>query len=422
MKIMDDGILLSPEDEITQKRAALGANSEQFAMMLGLRLNPASGDKVLAYEAGRIEPTEAQLKKLAKLPFVPPMRPSPQESKFTFIDLFAGIGGIRIPFQEIGGKCLFTSEWDKDCQITYAANFGEVPNGDITAISSANIPKHDVLLAGFPCQAFSQAGLKQGFYDTRGTMFFEIQKILAKHKPSVVLLENVKQLVGHNKGQTLKTILGTLRGDIKQSLPNNIPMSIEARQSLTEKLNYAAEFRVLSSNNFGVPQKRERVFIIALNKNSFGSITEENIAKIFDDIQNSYKEITRLGDILEPDQLVPVSYTISDKLWNGHLRRREEHKRRGNGFGYSLFNKESKTCNTISQRYYKDGSEVLIDQTHLGKNPRLLTPRECARLQGFPENYCIDAVSKMQNYRQFGNSVSVPVIRAIAQKLKQYLE
>ena len=412
--------ILTPSEEIRLKRHAMGATPRQFAQMLGMRDSEVSADRILDYEKGRKSPTPAQLVKLSKLPYAPPLKTETTSHKFQFIDLFAGIGGIRLPFDEIGGQCVFTSEWDKDCKITYAANFGDVPHGDITTISSNEVPRHDLLLAGFPCQAFSQAGLKQGFFDTRGTMFFEIQRLLARHTPAVFLLENVKQLVGHDKGRTLQTILGTLRGTLNQTLPAGIPMSDEAKKSLSQRLNYAVNYRVLSSNKFGVPQKRERVFIIGVNKSKFPKVTDEEISYLFDEIQSENYPQARLGDILQNNEDVPNAFTISDKLWNGHKRRREDHKKRGNGFGYSVFNHTSLACNTISQRYYKDGSEALIDQTELGKNPRLLTPRECARLQGFPENFCLDAVSKVQNYRQFGNSVSVPVVRAIANKLKKF--
>lgn len=407
--------------EIKLKRRALGATPKQFASFLGLKPTEANAEKIMAYERGEACPTVAQCKKLAALPSEPPFSSIDAVGAFTFIDLFAGIGGIRLPFQDIGGKCVFTSEWDKDCQKTYAANFGEVPNGDITKISAKDIPPHDLLLAGFPCQAFSQAGLKKGFLDTRGTMFFEVQRIIAEHRPSVVLLENVKQLVGHDKGNTLNTILGILKGNVEQHPIVDIPMSEDARKSLSAKLNYAVSYRVLVSDKFGVPQKRERVFIIALNKDVFGSIRDSDIQTIFDKIEDIPESKTMLGDVLEQNSSVDPSFTISDKLWNGHQRRRKEHREKGNGFGYSLFNRDSRTCNTISQRYYKDGSEVLIDQSDIGKNPRLLMPRECARIQGFPESFIIDSVSKMQNYRQFGNSVSVPVIRAIAKNLREYL-
>jgi len=344
-----------------------------------------------------------------------------RKQKFKFIDLFAGIGGIRIPFQELGGECVFTSEWDKFAQKTYTANHGEVPKGDITKINVTDIPEHDILLAGFPCQAFSQAGLRKGFSDTRGTMFFEIQRILAEHRPKAFLLENVKQLKGHDKGRTLETILAILHGEFEQNLPDNISMSKESRHALSNNLNYLVDFKVLRASDFGSPQNRERLFIVGFNKDYYG----ENAN--FDDIFSwpiPPKTKTRVGDILEDLtnlKLDDDKYTISDKLWEGHKRRRRSHEKKGNGFGYSLFNKDSEHTNTISARYYKDGSEVLIDQSELNKNPRKLTPRECARLQGFPEDFIIDAVSQRQIYKQFGNSVCINVIRAVAIQINEAL-
>lgn len=337
---------------------------------------------------------------------------------FTFIDLFAGIGGIRIPFEEMGGECVFTSEWDKFAQITYEENFKETPNGDITQIAATDIPDHDILLAGFPCQAFSQAGLKQGFLDTRGTMFFEIQRILSHHRPKAFLLENVKQLRGHDKGRTLQTILDILSGENEHDIPRDIPMSDEARQSLGDELNYWVDFRVLRAADYGVPQNRERVFIVGISKDDYPDA----------DFDSAFKwpeptgEKTRLGDILLPNEQVPEKYTISDKLWAGHQRRKKEHRKKGNGFGYSLFTHDSPYANTISARYYKDGSEILIDQSDLGKNPRKLTPRECAGLQGFPEDFVVECVSDAQAYRQFGNSVAVPAVRAVAKSMIDAME
>ena len=354
-----------------------------------------------------------------RLPYEFPFKNTSSRRKFSFIDLFAGIGGIRLPFQKLGGKCVFSSEWDKFSKLTYASNFGEIPLGDITKINATNIPPHDLLIAGFPCQAFSQAGLRQGFMDTRGTMFFEIQRILSEHQPKAFLLENVKQLRGHDKGKTLKTILKILSGENENLISENVPMSEDARTSLSQKLNYEVDFRVLSSNNFGVPQKRERVYIVGFNRDKIKA-TNEVPKKIFDDLEK-IRGVTRLGDILEKNSNVDDRFTISDRLWTGHQRRKLEHRLKGNGFGYSIFNRDSKYCNTISARYYKDGSEILIDQTDILRNPRKLTPRECARIQGFPEDFVIDAVSDTQSFRQFGNSVSVPVIKAIAEEMIKYL-
>ncbi len=303
-------------------------------------------------------------------------------SMFRFIDLFAGIGGIRIPFQELGGRCVFTSEWDKFASQTYKVNFKEIPWGDITNIPAKDIPAHDLLLAGFPCQPFSQAGLKKGFQDTRGTLFFNIAEILNYHRPKAILLENVKRLRSHDSGNTLKVIVRTL-----------------------EDLGYTIQTRVMNAKDFGLPQNRERIYIVGfLGKTSFA-------------FPEPPKNKTRLGDILEKD--VDDKYTISDTLWAGHQRRLKEHKEKGFGFGYCLFDHNSEYTSTISARYYKDGSEILIKQK--SKNPRKLTPREAARLQGFPESFIIP-VSDGQAYKQFGNSVAVPAIRAIAKAIVPHLE
>jgi DNA (cytosine-5)-methyltransferase 1 len=269
---------------------------------------------------------------------------------FKFIDLFAGVGGIRIPFQELGGECVFTSELDKYAQITYETNFEEKPQGDITKIHEEDIPNFDVLLAGFPCQAFSIAGKRLGFEDTRGTLFFDIARIIKYHKPKAFLLENVKGLINHNKKQTFKTIKETLY-----------------------QLGYNVHFKVLNAKKFGVPQNRERIYIVGFLDNvAFNFPLDLNIP-------------VKLGDIL--DEQVDEKYTISDQLWESHQARKKRNLEKGWGFGYSLFTEESEYTSTISARYYKDGSEVLIAQEN--KNPRKLTPREASRLQGFPDNFII---------------------------------
>tara|TARA_B100000575_G_C23068436_1_gene615329 strand:- start:174 stop:1097 length:924 start_codon:yes stop_codon:yes gene_type:complete len=300
------------------------------------------------------------------------------KKKFTFIDLFAGIGGIRIPFDELGGNCVFTSEFDKFAQQTYEANFGETPSGDVTLINEKDIPKHDLLLAGFPCQAFSNAGLRKGFNDTRGTLFFDIARILDYHKPKAFLLENVKGLRSHDNGNTFRTIVKVLNEIGYQTL----------------------ESQILNAKDFGLPQNRERVFIVGFWKYKDFRFPEPPKIK------------TRLGSILQ--NRVKDKYTISDKLWDSHQRRRKENQLKGRGFGYSLFNKDSEFTRTLSSRYYKDGSEILIEQKN--KNPRMLTPLEARRLQGFPDNFVIP-VSDNQAYRQFGNAVAVPVVRAISKKI-----
>ncbi len=413
--------LLQPKDLIKQRRESLGLTQKEFACLLNLK---ESGDRTISgWERGEHSPTEAKLKIIENLSTFIPFKNSSSKADFTFIDLFAGIGGIRIPFQNLGGECLFSSEWDKFSIKTYAANFGELPKGDISKISSNEIPYHDILLAGFPCQAFSQAGLRKGFSDTRGTMFFEIQRILAAKEPKAFLLENVKQLKGHDKGKTLKLILEILRGENNQTIPDDYPVSEEVRNSMNKKLNYAVDFRVLKANNFGVPQKRERIYIVGFNRNYFDeSINlDQKISEMFSYLENKRSQ-TMLGNVLEDNSLIDPKYTISDRLLAGHIRRRKEHKIKGNGFGYSLFNKESPFCNTISARYYKDGSEILIDQSDINKNPRKLTPRECARIQGFPDKYIVNAVSDVQIYRQFGNSVSVPVINEIAKGILEIIK
>lgn len=405
------------------KREGLGLTQKAFAELLGM---PEAGERtVRGWELGEHFPTPAKRAQIENLPDTAllrsPYASNPERAEFSFIDLFAGIGGIRYPFQKQGGHCAFTSEWDKFSKKTYAANFGEVPRGDITKIAAHDIPKHDVLLAGFPCQAFSQAGLKQGFNDTRGTMFFEIQRILAHHRPKAFLLENVKQLRGHDQGRTLKTILAILEGRKVPDIPGCVPMSEEARASLGAKLNYRVGFRVLKAANFGVPQNRERVYIIGFDRDQVRAADDADICSMILDRLSERKATTRVGDILEDNARVDPKYTISDKLLAGHVRRLAGHKKKGNGFGFSVFKPDSPYTNTISARYYKDGSEILIDQSDIGENPRKLTPQECARLQGFPKEFNVDAVSDCQNYRQFGNSVSVPVIEAIAAEMKPYI-
>jgi len=306
-------------------------------------------------------------------------------NNFNFIDLFAGIGGLRIPFDELGGKCVLSSEIDKYARQTYQSYFNHLPKGDICQLDISQIPDFDILVGGFPCQPFSIAGLKKGFVDTRGTLFFEIEKILKYKKPKAFLLENVKGLQQHNKGSTYEVI--------KKSL---------------EKLGYFVQEKILAARDFGLPQNRERMYIIGfLNKEHFDRFVYPEPLKIK----------TRLGDILENE--VDEKYTISDKLWLGHQRRKQEHSKKGNGFGYKLFNHDSEYTSTISARYYKDGSEILIEQK--GKNPRKLTPLEAARLQGFPDTLVFKAketgVSDTQLYKQFGNAVPVNVARHVARNM-----
>lgn len=323
------------------------------------------------------------------IPFPPVNKP-----KFTFIDLFAGIGGIRLAYQSQGGHCVFTSEWDKFAKVTYELNFGEVPFGDITKIDERRIPDHDLLLAGFPCQPFSIAGVSKknslgrnhGFLDkTQGTLFFDIARILQLKRPKAFMLENVKNLISHDKKRTFQIILSTL-----------------------QQLDYSVYFKVLDGKHF-VPQHRERIIIVGFNNRVFSG--DENF--IWPAIPEPSKKI---ADILEEQPA--LKYTLSDKLWNYLQQYAAKHKEKGNGFGFGLTNLNS-ISRTLSARYYKDGSEILIPQEY--KNPRKLTPRECARLMGYPDKFIIDGVSDNQAYRQFGNSVVVPLIESVAKQVASVL-
>ena len=310
-----------------------------------------------------------------------------EKPMFTFIDLFAGIGGIRLAFEQVGGKCVYSSEWDKYCQQTYYANFGEKPDGDITKVDAKDIPEHDILVAGFPCQPFSIAGVskkvsmgrKTGFEDkTQGTLFFDVCRILKEKHPKAFMLENVKNLKSHDKGRTFKII----------------------EESLAE-LKYKVFYDILDGQNY-VPQHRERIIIVGFDMKRYGDDVNFN----FDITSTKPKQVMR--DILEKE--VDEKYTLSDKLWTYLQNYSAKHKAVGNGFGYGIAPLDG-ISRTLSARYYKDGSEILIAQNR--KNPRRLTPRECARLQGFPETFIIP-VSDTQAYKQFGNSVVVPLIADVA--------
>lgn len=307
---------------------------------------------------------------------------------YTMVDLFSGIGGTRLGFHQTGRVAsIFSSEINKYSIETYKANFNSVPKGDITKIQVDDIPDFDILVAGFPCQAFSQAGKKLGFEDTRGTLFFEIARILEGKRPKAFLLENVRNLIKHNDGKTFNVIMDTLR-----------------------KLDYEVYYSLLKAKDFGVPQNRERIYIVGFDKtqvNNFKDFTFPTPPRIK----------TRVKDILE--DCVDDKYTISDKLWVGFQNRKARNNKAGKGFGFSLVNEEDSYTNTLLARYYKDGKEILISQE--GKNPRRLTPRECARLQGFPDEFIIP-VSDTQAYQGFGNSVVVPVIHAIAEEMLKVLD
>lgn len=363
------------------------------------------------------------------------------KKQFKFIDLFAGIGGFHQAMHSVNGQCVFASEIDKFARITYEENYKKISpllfesgnfNADITDpnLDYKKIPNFNVLCGGFPCQAFSHAGLKKGFGDTRGTLFFNIESIVKtkieqwennpkKHSlPKVLFLENVKGLKSHDKGRTYKTIKAKI-----------------------EALGYIVNEKVLNSKNFGVPQNRERIFIIAWHANqvpvdkfNFPLGIDNKGNHIYSDIDlNSKVAPINVGQVLLSSSELAIleeqegkTYTISEKLWNGHQRRKREHIQKGNGFGYSLFKDDSNYTSTISARYYKDGSEILIDQSFENKRPRKLHPIEAARLQGYPVDSMngsrfVIPVSNNQAYKQFGNSVSVPVIKAIAKEIVKQL-
>ncbi|MCR8923771.1 DNA cytosine methyltransferase [Dasania sp. GY-MA-18] len=310
------------------------------------------------------------------------------DSQFRFIDLFAGIGGVRLGFQQNGGVCVFSSEYDRAAQKTYKLNHGEFPFGDITKIAENEIPEHDVLLAGFPCQPFSNAGVsarnavgkKHGFLcDTQGTLFFDVMRIVDERRPKVVFLENVRNLERHDKGRTFQTIKETI-----------------------EKSGYSFYYKVIDSSSV-VPQRRVRCYMVAIR----ADITKNFCFPRFNG------DPKPLGSILEDS--VDEKYTISDKLWLGHINRTKRNLERGTGFTAHTANLD-KPSNTIVARYGKDGKECLIPQED--KNPRLLTPKECARLQGFPEDF-ITPAARTPAYRQFGNSVVVPIIQEIAKKIRR---
>lgn len=371
-------------EQLRKRREELGLTIKEISDAIGLGKD---GDKEFrSWEKGTTIPTPEQVETVMSFAKERPYIKESKRPKFKYIDLFAGIGGIRIPFQEAGGKCVFTSEWDLFAQKTYKANFGGEIFGDITKVNiEEEIPDFDILLGGFPCQPFSQAGLHKGFSDTRGTLFFNIEEIIRIKRPKAFLLENVKQLKGHDHGHTYQVIEEHLK-----------------------VLNYTVSSAVLRAGDFGVPQNRERIYIVGFDREYYNLPEDYSFP-----FPKPPKTPTRLGDILE--QNVDPKYTISERLYEGHKRRKEEHKKKGNGFGFSLFNADSEYTNTLSARYYKDGSEILIDQGE-GQLPRKLTPRECARLQGFPDSFIIP-VSDTRAYKQFGNSVAVPVVRAIAGNL-----
>jgi DNA (cytosine-5)-methyltransferase 1 len=401
------------EKDFSALRQDAGLSIKECAEILEVSVSTA-----YRYESGDSKPRIMEIQALKGLP--KKKKPTAKNSRrsdgwFNFIDLFAGIGGLRRGFESIGGKCVFTSEWDKYSLQTYRANFkcDHDIAGDIRAVNEADIPTHDVLLAGFPCQPFSIAGVSKknalnrphGFAcETQGTLFYDVARIISQHRPAAFLLENVKNLLSHDRGNTFRTI----------------------RKVLEEELGYHVSFRVIDARHF-VPQHRERIIIVGFR---------ENAGFDFSRLQLPSGIAPVLGDILHPEDgqeapespytdgnigKVAAKYTLTPKLWEYLQAYAKKHKEKGNGFGYSAFGPEG-VARTLSARYYKDGSEILITQD--GNRPRRLTPRECARLMGFDTPQGSDfriPVSDMQSYKQFGNSVAVPVIEAVAKLIEPCL-
>lgn len=399
----------SAVSEFSRLRTSAGISVDAFAATSGF-----SRRTVYRWERGDVPPRRAALKLLDAM-----LRDSrtakPHGKAFRFIDLFAGIGGLRRGFDE-WGECVFTSEWDRYSQKTYLANYDcehEVA-GDITQVPVESIPEHDLLLAGFPCQPFSIAGVSKknalnrphGFADeTQGTLFFNVAKIIQHHRPRAFLLENVKNLVNHDRGRTFEVI----------------------HRTLTEELGYQVHWKVINSKSF-VPQQRERIFIVGFR--------EKNDFTFADLVLPDPLNGPKLRTILHPEDgteeidppytrgnigSVSDKYTLTDHLWRYLQNYADKHKAAGNGFGFGLVG-PGDVARTLSARYYKDGSEILVEQK--GKNPRRLTPRECARLMGFDEpggRDFIIPVSDTQAYRQFGNAVVVPVVKAVAEHMLPWL-
>lgn len=395
----------------TRLREKAGLSVHDVAALTGYNART-----VYRWENDETTPKKAVMDRLWQMVGEPEPEYGKPQPDFTFIDLFAGIGGMRMGFESIGGKCVFTSEWNKYSRQTYQENFGcdhEIA-GDITKVSESEIPPHDVLLAGFPCQPFSIAGVSKknslgkahGFEcTTQGTLFFDVARIIAHHRPGAFLLENVKNLQSHDKGKTFQII----------------------RQTLEEELGYHIAWKIIDAKSF-VPQHRERVFIVGFREDSGFSF--DNL-KLPDPSKGP-----KISTILHPEDgteeteepytygengLVSDRYTLTDKLWNYLVKYAEKHREKGNGFGFGL-NGPGDVARTLSARYYKDGSEVLIKQE--GKNPRRLTPRECARLMGYdrPGRPLFEIpVSDTQAYRQFGNGVVVPVVEAVANHMKPHI-
>ncbi len=399
--------------QFSQLRTQAGIGIEALADMAGF-----SPRTLYRWENGEVQPRKAATALLERM--IADRRDGADrgEPAFRFIDLFAGIGGLRRGFEPLGGQCVFTSEWDKYSAATYRANYPQDRHevaGDITGIKAQDIPEHDLLLAGFPCQPFSIAGVSKknalgrqhGFAcEAQGTLFFDVARIIAHHRPRAFLLENVKNLVNHDRGRTFEVI----------------------RKVLTEELGYHIHWKVIDARSW-VPQHRERIFIAGFREPTDFSFADMEIP---DPLHGP-----RLGSILHPEDgseapekpftegnigRVSGKYALSDHLWQYLQNYAAKHKARGNGFGFGLVGPDNVT-RTLSARYYKDGSEILVERAD--RNPRRLTPRECARLMGFDGaggHDFIIPVSDTQAYRQFGNAVVVPVVEAVARHMAPALE
>jgi DNA (cytosine-5)-methyltransferase 1 len=394
-------------NDFSTLRLAAALSIPEAAKIVGVATSTA-----YRWEHGEVQPTPAALAKLRERGA---RNIAQSNAAFEFIDLFAGIGGLRRGFDAIGGHCVFTSEWNKYAEATYRANYYDGPDhvfaGDITKVGAEDIPQHDVLLAGFPCQPFSIAGVSKknslgrlhGFRcDAQGTLFFDVARIIDHHRPKVILLENVKNLLSHDSGRTFAVI----------------------RATLEEELGYDISVRVIDARCF-VPQHRERIFLAGVRRDLGLKI---DLATM---VLPAGTAGPRLGSILHPEDGTEVAdpdytaggnvlakYELSNKLWQYLQAYADKHKAKGNGFGFGLVGRND-VARTLSARYHKDGSEILVDQG-LGRNPRRLTPRECARLMGFDkpgEADFIMPVSDTQAYRQFGNGVVVPVVEAVARHL-----
>lgn len=403
-------MLQAVQSDFSRLRQQAGISIEDLAPQVGFSIST-----LYRWERGQSQPRKAALHVLEEL-----VRtchpPASADETFRFIDLFAGIGGLRRGFEPLGGRCVFTSEWDRYAQATYKANYDcdhEVA-GDITKIEADSIPPHDVLLAGFPCQPFSIAGVSKknalrmphGFLcETQGTLFFEVERILAHHRPKAFVLENVKNLVNHDRGRTFDVICRTLK----------------------EKLGYQVHTKVIDAKSF-VPQHRERIFIVGFREENDFSFDDFEIPDPLNGPRlrtilhsEDGSEAAEKPFTMGREGRVNDKYVLTDHLWSYLQGYAEKHRARGNGFGFGLVGSED-VSRTLSARYYKDGSEILVSRKK--GNPRRLTPRECARLMGFDkpgESRFIIPVSDTQAYKQFGNAVVVPVVEAVARHMAPWI-